>query len=638
MWFPSARVRDVSEIATALNGAPVTTFPPCIPSKPSNSIRSPIGGPMNSPPGTPPWNITSAPGGGGGSCALTSPAPTIIATPRIKLIQDLRFIIPSPHLSRTVANSSPRQFPRFRFSIAAARSPNRATVFVHQRVPRPLLFPKTPSSRSSCGSPERGAPCPRNHYCGSLTAWGNPSFPTSKSTWIHSPARSSFTGRPSAPSAPRCIRTRTMAASSASAGKTPGSRVKLFNSLSATSVSNESDFAEPCCGPIASFSKFALLVFALPFCAAASAGFCGAPRCRAASSFWLFRQLPQLTAPISSAAAASAHAAITATRRVFVAPYCTRNSCRKRISTRPGASALAVASARACSSMRAACQESCSAAHRGHTLACSRAAARSLSLSEASRSASNPMASNSSHFISHFHFSSSSRHARAPRHVAQHLELRQQQRAPAVQPRSNRPHRTSGRLRRFFVAQLLQFAQHHRFAKLGRQLQHCGANLLHPLARFRPGSRSHQILQHNSRAASVLVLLFQRNFPRQSLQMLHHAVSRNSVQVSAKRSAARIVFLRGAHQSHENVLHNFFRGPCASGHAQREAVHRRLVPPVQKSESLFVALGGPPQQNVVSRWLSDPHLSWLDVLKPFKGYINRKSTRLNSSHMSISYA
>src|SRR5882724_9075949 len=75
------------------------------------------------------------------------------------------------------------------------------------------------------------------YCCGRRTACGSPSSPTSKSTWIHSPARSSFTGRPSAPSAPRCMRTRTIAASSVSVTKAPGRNVKPLNSLSATSVS-----------------------------------------------------------------------------------------------------------------------------------------------------------------------------------------------------------------------------------------------------------------------------------------------------------------------------------------------------------------------------------------------------------------
>src|SRR5438552_6194415 len=67
------------------------------------------------------------------------------------------------------------------------------------------------------------------------TACGSPSFPTSKSTWIHSPARSWFTGKPKAPNAPRCMRTRTIAASSVSAGRLPGSRVNLSASASLTS-------------------------------------------------------------------------------------------------------------------------------------------------------------------------------------------------------------------------------------------------------------------------------------------------------------------------------------------------------------------------------------------------------------------
>src|SRR5882762_797196 len=85
--------------------------------------------------------------------------------------------------------------------------------------------------RSKCASPTV------NIYCASRTASGNPSPPTSRSTWIHSLARSSFTGSPSAPSAPRCMRTRRIAASSVSTKKAPGRNVKPLNSLSATSVS-----------------------------------------------------------------------------------------------------------------------------------------------------------------------------------------------------------------------------------------------------------------------------------------------------------------------------------------------------------------------------------------------------------------
>src|SRR5260370_1151143 len=58
-----------------------------------------------------------------------------------------------------------------------------------------------------CISPELDARRSRQYYCGSRTACGNPSSPTSKSTWIHSLARSSLTGKPNAPSAHRCRRT-----------------------------------------------------------------------------------------------------------------------------------------------------------------------------------------------------------------------------------------------------------------------------------------------------------------------------------------------------------------------------------------------------------------------------------------------
>ena len=54
-----------------------------------------------------------------------------------------------------------------------------------------------------------------------------------------------------------------------------------------------------------------------------------------------------------------------------------------------------------------------------------------------------------------------------------------------------------------------------------------------------------------------------------------------------------------------------FKGcPGVACHAQRKAVHSRLVPPVQERESLLIAPGGPPQQNVVSILLGDPHLPW----------------------------
>ena len=97
-------------------------------------------------------------------------------------------------------------------------------------------------------------------------------------------------------------------------------------------------------------------------------------------------------------------------------------------------------------------------------------------------------------------------------------------------------------------------------------------------------------------------------------EVLHHAVPRDSVKECSDGSALHIVFLRIVHQSHEHVLHNLFRGPDVSGHAHREAVHGHLVPAVEERESFLITSGGPPQKNVVSLLLSDPHLSRYDVL------------------------
>src|SRR5437016_7616810 len=110
-----------------------------------------------------------------------------------------------------------------------SRSVSAACLILFQKADATIcvLLPEAPRKR----------PHPKNIYRGSRTACGNPSSPTSNSTWIHSLARSSLTGRPSAPSAPRCIRTRRIAASSASTARVPGRNVKPLNSLSATSVS-----------------------------------------------------------------------------------------------------------------------------------------------------------------------------------------------------------------------------------------------------------------------------------------------------------------------------------------------------------------------------------------------------------------
>src|SRR5216684_5866024 len=475
IWFPSASVWFVSETATALNGTPVTTFPPCIPSKPSNSMRSPIM------PASGPRTCSIAICGGGGSgaasCALAIPGLNVKIPLSTILMHILRFIIPSPLLSRTAASFLPRRFQRFPLSTGSAESSNHSIGRLRHRGPLFSLFPRTPSPPSFCTPPELDDHRPCNHYRGSLTASGNPSFPTRRSTWIQSLARSSLTGNPNAPSAPRCMRTRNISASPVSAAKAPGRNVKPLISLSAISVSASA--ASDCRTAAALCAGLSWFAMALELFAGGFTALCGDVRWFAVSSL---RQFLQLTAPASTAAAASAHAATTAARRAFNVTCCVRNSWRKRISTRAGACTMAVSSANARSSTPAACQESCNAAQREQVPACSFAAARSTSLNDASRSASNPIASNSSHVISCFLCitqNPSSCRARAPRHAAKYFQFGHQQGATAMQPRTNRANRASGHLRGFLVTHFFQLTKHYSFAKLHRQFLNCGPHLLH---------------------------------------------------------------------------------------------------------------------------------------------------------------
>src|SRR6266851_8607279 len=403
------------------------------------------------------------------------------------------------------------------------------------------------------------------------------------------------------------MRTRNISASPVSAAKAPGRNVKPLISLSAISVSASA--ASDCRTAAALCAGLSWFAMALELFAGGFTALCGDVRWFAVSSF---RQFLQLTAPASTAAAASAHAATTAARRTFNVTCCVRNSWRKRISTRAGACAIAVSSANARSSTPAARQESCSAAHREHVQACSRTAARSTSLNEASRSASNPIASNSSHVISCFLCTAqslSARRTRPPRHVAKHFQFGHQQSPSAMQPRTNRANRASRHLRRFLVTHFFQLAQHHGFAKLRGQFQHGSPHLLHAFAFFHPHRRRGRVPQTNSGAPPVVVFFLERNFARQTFQMFHHAVARHSVKKGSQRSARGVILFRIAHQGHEHVLHNLFRSPGVSGHTHGKAIHGRLVPPVQERESLLIALGGPPQQNVVSLLLGDPRLS-----------------------------
>src|SRR5260370_804870 len=122
--------------------------------------------------------------------------------------------------------------------------------------------------------------------------------------------------------------------------------------------------ASACVSPVLTVAER----FSPAFAGFFSASFGRLVSCFDASSRGVLCQLRQLTTPASTVAAASAHPRATAVRWTLSVTCCVRNSCRKRISTRAGACARAVSTANARNSTLAACQESCSAAHREQVL------------------------------------------------------------------------------------------------------------------------------------------------------------------------------------------------------------------------------------------------------------------------------
>src|ERR1700676_445518 len=141
---PSWIVDVVSDVPVAENGAPLTTFPPCIPSKPINSIGTPKGG---SPSGPCLWACTAA--------ALNTSAPL-----NTKHILILGFILPSPLLSQTAARYSLRQS---RFSFLPAPAARLAAVHHFQPAnppgstrPRALHSRASPAPQASRAASARG--------------------------------------------------------------------------------------------------------------------------------------------------------------------------------------------------------------------------------------------------------------------------------------------------------------------------------------------------------------------------------------------------------------------------------------------------------------------------------------------------
>src|SRR5260370_26342472 len=112
-------------------------------------MRSPIM------PASGPGTCSDAIGGGSGSgtasCAFANPALNMKIPPRTILIHTLRFIIPSPLLSQTVANSLLSQSRPAPFS--TARSTLRPALPVPSGLPHPLASPSPKSLLLPSASP-----------------------------------------------------------------------------------------------------------------------------------------------------------------------------------------------------------------------------------------------------------------------------------------------------------------------------------------------------------------------------------------------------------------------------------------------------------------------------------------------------
>src|SRR5580704_9914024 len=140
---PSCKVDVVSDVAVAENGAPLTTLPPCIPSKPINSIGAPKGGPS-----------------GPCLCACTAAALNTSAPLNTKHIFILGLILLSPLLSQTAALHSPRQtgfsfLPAPAARLAAAHHFQPANPLGSTR-PRALRSPAIPAPQASRAAFARG--------------------------------------------------------------------------------------------------------------------------------------------------------------------------------------------------------------------------------------------------------------------------------------------------------------------------------------------------------------------------------------------------------------------------------------------------------------------------------------------------
>ena len=170
-------------------------------------------------------------------------------------------------------------------------------------------------------------------------------------------------------------------------------------------------------------------------------------------------------------------------------------------------------------------------------------------------------------------------------------QLRRQQLAPAVQPRSHRAHRAGQRLRRLRVTELLQVAQHHDLAVPHRQRSAPRAGRARSPRRGsgRPAGPRHR----RSSSIALLVHVLERLERTLAPEPLARAVPGNPTQPGRHPRSTGLVSRRRPHHHHEHVLRHVVGRRRRAGHVQREAVDLPLTPPEQSRERLRVALRRP---------------------------------------------
>src|ERR1700733_6279423 len=94
--------------------------------------------------------------------------------------------------------------------------------------------------------------------------------------------------------------------------------------------------------------------------------------------------------------------------------------------------------------------------------------------------------------------------------------------------------------------------------------------------------------------------------------MFHDAIAGDAVEIRGEGPTLRVVLPGLTHQGHENVLHDFFRGPGITGHTQGKTIESSLMPPIEGGESVFIPFRSAAQENVVPDVVRNAIVSWCD--------------------------